>query len=135
MSTIDSYRQRLTDSDRLAEWRPRFRRWRRQRPFWGGLVLAIAGVEIGVIPAHLAVQFAFIPGSFAFVGLFFAVFILLSGVFALVRPDLSSFFGAAGILLSIASILGALGGFVVGTLLGIVGGSLCVSWQHDRTEQ
>lgn len=117
----------------VTERRKRFARWRRGRPFWGGSLLVLAGLIIGVIPADLAITFAMIPGTFAFVGLIFATFILLCGVFAVKLPQLSSFFGLAGILLSIVSILGALGGFLVGTLLGTLAGSLCVAWDPPQS--
>ena len=29
----------------------------------------------------------------------------------------------------ILSIMGAMGGFIIGTILGIIGGSLCISWK------
>ncbi len=116
----------------LNRKRGRFANWRRDRPFWGGFTLTLAGLVIGIIPLDLALKFALIPTSFAFVGLVFAVFVVLCGVFATVQPQFASFFGAAGILLSVASLFGALGGFGVGTILGITGGSLCVAWVHPE---
>mgnify|MGYP000197383729 CR=1 FL=1 len=62
--------------------------------------------------------------------LVFAVFVVLSGVFAILQPQFAAYFGAVGILVSVASLFGALGGFGIGTILGIVGGSLCVAWVH-----
>lgn len=132
MSTANSLTQVRQGA---TERRERFSDWRSERPFWGGLLLAIAGLVIGIIPADLAVTFAMVPGTFAVVGLIFAILIFLCGVFALAKPELASFFGLAGILLSVASILGALGGFIVGTLLGAFAGSLCVAWKHPKDRQ
>lgn len=114
----------------LTRRRERFAAWRRNRPFWGGVTLTSAGLVIGIIPLDLALTFALVPTSFAFVGLIFAVFVALCGVFSVLQPRFASFFGAAGILLSVASLFGALGGFGIGTILGITGGALCVSWVH-----
>ena len=127
MSAISSVKQSKPVRT-AAGYRARFQTWKRARPFWGGLLLTLSGLVIGIIPLDLAIAFALIPTEFAFVGLIFAIFVVLCGVFALVKPELADFFGAAGMLISIISIFGALGGFVVGTLLGILGGSLCIAW-------
>ncbi|MHB9288540.1 DUF6114 domain-containing protein [Halobacteriales archaeon Cl-PHB] len=119
----------------LTRTRSRFADWRQDRPFWGGVTLTLAGLVIGIIPLDLALKFALIPTTFAFVGLVFAVVVVLCGVFAVLQPQFSSFFGAAGMVVSVASMFGALGGFGIGTILGIVGGSLCVAWVHpDEVE-
>ena len=34
----------------IRRWRAEFREWRRTRPFWGGLLLAIAGIELLALP-------------------------------------------------------------------------------------
>ena len=117
-----------------AGYRSRFQAWKSARPFWGGVLLTLSGLVIGIIPMDLAMKFALIPTEFAFVGLIFAIFVVLCGLFALAKPQLAEFFGAAGMLISIISIFGALGGFVVGTLLGILGGSLCVAWVGPEAE-
>lgn len=118
----------------VSDYRSRFGSWKRQRPFWGGLLLVLSGLVIAIIPLDLALKFALVPTDFAFVGLIFAIFVVLSGVFALYQPQLAGFFGAAGILVAIVSIFGALGGFVIGTLVGILGGSLCVAWEPPAEE-
>lgn len=113
----------------VNDWRRTFARWRAGRPFWGGVVLAAAGLVIGYVPAHLVSLFAFIPGSIVWIGVALAGAICLCGIFAVVKPELASFFGALGMVLSILSIVGgSLGGFLVGTVLGIVGGALCMAW-------
>ncbi|MFD1515008.1 DUF6114 domain-containing protein [Halomarina rubra] len=119
---------------RAASYRSRWQSWKHDRPFWGGVLLTLSGLVIGIIPLDLAMKFALIPTEFAFVGLIFAVFVVLCGLFALAKPELAEFFGAAGMLISIISIFGALGGFVVGTLLGILGGALCIAWVHPSEE-
>ncbi|WP_254544570.1 DUF6114 domain-containing protein [Halomarina pelagica] len=110
-------------------YRRQFGSWKRDRPFWGGVLLIVSALIIGIIPLDLALKFALVPVEFAYIGLIFTVFVLLCGVFALAQPKLASFFGVAGMLIAIASIFGALGGFVVGTIVGIAGGALCVAWE------
>ncbi len=118
----------------ISNRRASFADWRSERPFWGGFLLALAGVAIAAIPTQIAVAFAMVPGTFAFVGIIEGVIVLLCGVFAVAKPELASFFGVAGILLAITSLLGALGGFGIGTLLGSIGGAMCVAW-IDPEEQ
>ena len=113
-----------------ASPRQRFAAWRRERPFWGGVLLLLAGLVIAYIPLNLALSIPLIPNHFAYIGLVFAAFVILCGIFTIVQPELANFFAAAGILLSIASIFGALGGFGIGTFLGILGGSLVIAWEH-----
>ncbi|WP_458209117.1 DUF6114 domain-containing protein [Haladaptatus sp. NG-SE-30] len=118
-----------TYGSQFGTYRSRFASWRHKRPFWGGLLVLLGGLVIGIIPAELAMKFALVPSTFMFAGLVFAVFVTLCGIFALLRPEFAEFFGAAGILLSIASIIGALGGFGIGMMLGVLGGAMCVAWE------
>lgn len=109
--------------------RKRFAAWRRERPFWGGAIMTLAGLLIGYIPFNLARSVGLVPSTFAYAGFIFSVFVILCGVFSIIQPDLRLFFGTAGIILAILSIFGALGGFGIGTLLGILGGSLIIAWE------
>lgn len=108
----------------------RFDDWRRERPFLGGLLLILSGLIIAYVPMQFATELLLVGGSFTFVGLLFAALVFLTGLFALMRPDLSRELGILGITMSILSIFGALGGLVVGMLVGIVGGNLCVAWRQ-----
>lgn len=120
------------DDGSAAGWgsyRARFDDWRRGRPFLGAVLLMLAGIVIAYVPLQFATELLLVGGAFTFVGLVFAVFVFLTGVLALVRPDLSTTIGVVGVAVSILSIFGALGGLVVGMAIGIVGGNLCVAWQ------
>jgi hypothetical protein len=121
-----------TYGSQFGTYRSRFASWRHDRPFWGGVLVLLGGLIIGIIPAELALTFALVPSMFMFAGLVFAIFVILCGVFALLRPDFAEFFGAAAILLSIASIVGALGGFGIGMMFGVLGGAMCVAWEDPR---
>ncbi|HEX6922608.1 MAG TPA: DUF6114 domain-containing protein [Bacillales bacterium] len=108
----------------------RFKQWRKRRPFWGASLTLLAGLLILWIPLNLY-MLAFAPGNFAIVGLLFGGLITLIGIMAYIYPQFSTVFGVMTIFLSVISIMGALGGFVVGTILGIVGGALCIAWQRE----
>ena len=107
----------------------RFARWRRRRPFAGGLLVALGGVElffsgqldIGRIHVQLGiegVQATIIP-----------VVIVLLGVLVMAMPVHRIFYGVIALALAVYSLVGVnLGGFFVGMLLGAVGGVLVVAW-------
>ncbi|HET7627016.1 MAG TPA: DUF6114 domain-containing protein [Bacillales bacterium] len=107
-----------------------FKRWRSERPFWGATLTLLSGIMILYIPVQLY-AIAFAPGSFAFVGLLFGGLIVIIGSMAYRYPPFSTVFGVVTIFLSVLSIMGALGGFVIGTIIGIIGGALCIAWQPE----
>lgn len=118
----------------VAERRQRFREWRHTRPFAGGSLLILASLVIAWVPAQFAFELLFIGGAYTVIGLVFALLVFLSGAFALARPELSKTFGIAGVAFSILSLVGALGGLLIGMILGIVGGNLCIAWQSDEDD-
>ena len=116
----------------LAAARSWFRAFRRTRPFWGGLWLGLGGAVV--------VHFARSPLAFAIGGGWnsTAGYILGGGMvmFALVAwfaPHYSGLVGVVVVLLALAAFIGAnLGGFMIGTVLGIVGGSMVWGWGEKR---
>lgn len=114
----------LADSGR---WQ-RFRAWRRTRPFWGGTFLLVAGVLTGYLPSAYGSFVAIATGSFTGPAVLFGVAFVVCGVVALGAPSLSQLFGLLGMFLSALAVLGALGGFLVGSLLGGFGGLLTFAW-------
>ena len=124
---------------RFDRRRTNFKRWAEKRPFWGALLLIVAGVLMAISPAQTLSMFLFGSSSakiLGIVGLFFALFVFLSGVTAMTQPQLSTLAGLVGIVLTVLSIVGgtewaALG---LGALTGILGGSLCVSWIEVEEE-
>ncbi|MFD2348275.1 DUF6114 domain-containing protein [Nonomuraea ferruginea] len=110
----------------------RFRRWRRTRPFWGGLWVAAGGAVIllaPLAPLPLLVRQGGSPGSPA----------IWRGCFSS-RPSLLSwwqhgqrvFLGVAAIALSLGSFVTSnLGGLGLGMLAGLTGGALLCAWSPD----
>jgi len=110
-----------------------FRVWRRQRPFVGGLLVAIGGVEMffsGQLDiGHLHVQMG-IEGMQATI---IPVVLLLLGVLAIAMPAHHVFYGVIALAVSIYSLIGVnLGGFLIGMLLSTVGGILVVAWMGPK---
>ncbi len=110
-----------------------FKKWRNKRPFWGAALTVLAGLLILYIPIHLF-AIAFIPGSLVFLGFLFGGLTLIIGILAFIFPQFSTVFGIITVFLSVLSIMGALGGFLIGTILGIIAGSLCIAWTEEEVE-
>ncbi|WP_246986500.1 DUF6114 domain-containing protein [Halorientalis marina] len=115
--------------ERLRKAWAYFGLWREFRPFWGGTLLLLAGLAMGFIPVVAAGILPFAVGSFTGSALLFAVLLMLCGLSALTFPRVSSVVGLAGMLVSVLSVFGALGGYLVGSFLGGVGGLLAFAWR------
>lgn len=126
----------VTDDGRIAadEQRPEraesaFRTWRRSRPFIGGVLLVISGIEMffsgqldfGELHIQLGIeglQATIIP-----------ILLVLLGILAVTMPAHHIFYGVIALAVALYSLVGVnLGGFIVGMLLGCVGGILVVAW-------
>ncbi|WP_258921109.1 DUF6114 domain-containing protein [Heyndrickxia coagulans] len=115
-------------------FRMNFRNWRRSRPFWGATFTLLSGMIILYVPVQL-LEIASAPGSMVSIGLIFGGLIFLIDGMGYFFPKFNMVFGILAIFLSVLSIMGAMGGFFIGTLLGIIGGSLSVSWRVIRQEE
>lgn len=110
-----------------------WRRWRRTRPFWGGLFIVLGAVEI--LLAELAPLSAIVQlGADGLAGYFVPVVMLLCGVLLWFSPQQRTFYAILALVMSLASWITAnLGGFFVGMILGLVGGSLALAWAPRPT--
>lgn len=121
----------------LRGGRERFRVWRRTRPFWGGLLLAVAGIEILVAPAAqsliLPIDLIIHAGIAGVSGTLIGLLLIGIGVLSWLQPAQNAFFGIVGLLLALVTFVTSnFGGFVIGMLIGIVGGALVFAWGPDR---
>ncbi|MCZ0754568.1 DUF6114 domain-containing protein [Anoxybacillus sp. J5B_2022] len=110
--------------------REAFKEWKARRPFWGATLTILSGLVILWIPIQLY-EVAIVPGSILFSGFFLGGLVFLLGVMSYAMPKLSTVFGIITIFAAVLSIMGALGGFLVGTILGIIGGALCIAWKPE----
>ena len=111
----------------------RFRAWRRRRPFVGGLLIALGGIElffsgqldIGKIHVQLGIeglQATIIP-----------ILLVLLGVLVITMPAHRIFYGVIALAVAVYSLVGVnLGGFFIGMLLATVGGILTVAWMPKK---
>ncbi|MFD0265370.1 DUF6114 domain-containing protein [Streptomyces sp. NPDC127106] len=107
----------------------RWRRWRRTRPFWGGLFAVLAGAEICVLPlAPLKVMLQ--QGVAGIPSVLMGIVMIVLGLTAWFAPAQRGLAGVLTTLIATAAlVLSNLGGFLIGTLLGILGGGLMFAWQ------
>lgn len=114
--------------------RAAFRGWRRSRPFWGGLLLLIAGLELLAIPLSGVlikgqVKLVIYIGIGGVFGVLIGALLIVAGIVLWVNPAHRVFYGIAGIVLGILSFPASnLGGFFLGMLLAIIGGALAFAW-------
>ncbi|MEU3844949.1 DUF6114 domain-containing protein [Streptomyces sp. NPDC028635] len=106
-----------------------WRTWRRSRPFWGGLATVVAGSEICVLPlAPLKVMLE--QGVAGLPSVLLGLVMVVLGLSAWIAPHHRGLAGVLTVLLAVAAlVMSNLGGFLFGTVLGIVGGSMIFAWQ------
>lgn len=111
-------------ADPVRAWR----HWRRSRPFWAGLLTVAAGVLILVVPGGRLGVFL-LPGVAGISGFLFGAAQCVLGLFFWFQPRSRAFVGIAVVIVSIGALVATnLGGFLAGTVLGIVGGALGFGW-------
>ncbi|MEU7927440.1 DUF6114 domain-containing protein [Micromonospora sp. NPDC049107] len=109
-------------------WRG-FRRWRRSRPFWGGLFTILAGVEIlGTTKVSLA-GLTLQMGPTGFLSWLIPTILVTCGLLMWLSPAQRIFYAIVGAVTAVYSLIGVnLGGFFIGMLLGMVGSALGFAW-------
>ncbi|MCE5291459.1 MAG: DUF6114 domain-containing protein [Nocardiaceae bacterium] len=129
----------LLDNAKAQEARAWFRDFRRTRPFWGGFWMLLGGVmilRVGAVSLDAAVS----GGITSFGGWLTGGGLIVCGLLVWADENHKAVAGIIGLLLAIASlVVSNLGGFFIGMLLGIIGGSMSVAWGPknvaDSTEE
>jgi hypothetical protein len=112
------------DQDAFGAWY----KWRRNRPFWGGLLVLLGGGEI-LLSERAPIPVVIHVGMQGLAGYLIPVVLLLCGLLLWFTPEQRTFYSIIAVLLSLVSwITSNLGGFFVGMALGLVGGSLGFAW-------
>jgi Family of unknown function (DUF6114) len=116
-----------------ARWQ-RFQAWRRSRPFWGGLLLILSGLELFAIPlsgvlVRGAIKLVIYIGIGGVFGVLIGALLVAAGLVIWLNPTHKTFYGIAGIVLGIVSFPASnLGGLFLGMLLAIIGGATAFAW-------
>lgn len=102
--------------------------WSGQRPWLGGLITTLGGLAIAVLP-NKGFTVIVLPGVAGLSGFLLGGLIIACGMFMLFSPHLHGILGIATVLLSLVSFVTTnIGGYVIGLLLGIAGGSVGFAW-------
>jgi Family of unknown function (DUF6114) len=108
-------------------WRA-WRHWRRTRPFWGGLLILLGGAEI-LATERIPLRVILHIGVEGIAGYLLPIVLILCGLLLWFNPQQRVFYSILAVLLSLGTwITSNLGGFVIGMLLGMIGGSLAFGW-------
>jgi hypothetical protein len=112
-----------------AGWRA-YRSWRRSRPFWAGILLIIAGAELLLIPLPMhSMGLILHIGVGGVSGILIGAVLIVAGLLLWFSPAQRMFYSIVAVLLAIAALVASnLGGFLIGTALGVIGGSLGFAW-------
>ncbi|MES9538875.1 DUF6114 domain-containing protein [Actinomadura sp. NPDC000600] len=112
----------------LRVHRRRWRDWRRERPFWGGLLATAGGAAILLLPADLYTVLS-LPGTAGLAGFLLGGIITAAGLLLWCRPRHHVLLAVVITLAALASFLYTnFGGFLIGMLLALTGGSLAFAW-------
>jgi hypothetical protein len=115
------------------EQKVRFHAWTGGRPFVGGVLTMLAGVEMffsGQLDVgHIHVQ----VGIEGFQATIIPIALVLLGLLAMLMPEHRVFYGVISLVVAVYSLIGVnLGGFILGMILASVGGILIVSWMPKK---
>jgi Family of unknown function (DUF6114) len=104
------------------------------RPVGAGVLTILGGFFIllgGLLVSFLGVVFALVGvfSSLFFVGLALGLLTMLVGVLMMVLPRAHLAWGILAVLFAVASLPFALGGFLLGFLLALIGGLLAIRWK------
>ncbi|WP_112262048.1 DUF6114 domain-containing protein [Lentzea terrae] len=118
----------------LRFWRG-FTAWRRGRPFWAGLFVAI-GALIILIPPYANLKLGDMVISIQTLGgvsaLLIGSLLAVCAVSLWVAPKFRLAAGFVTVLLSlVALVVTNLGGFLFGTIFSLLGGALAVAWTNE----
>jgi hypothetical protein len=109
-----------------------WREWRYTRPFWGALFVIAGGIEI-LLTEALAVPIVVHIGLQGVAGYLIPIVLLITGLLLLFHPVQRTFYSVVAIILALGCwITSNLGGFLIGMLAGVIGGSLAFAWRPPR---
>jgi Family of unknown function (DUF6114) len=114
-----------------ADWKAAsaWRGWRHSRPFWGGLFV-IAGGTVTILTERAPLPLVVHIGIQGAAGYLLPIVLVLCGLLLWFNPAQRTFYGILSVLLALGTwITSNLGGFFIGMVLGLVGGSLAFAWE------
>jgi hypothetical protein len=112
-------------------WRA-FTAFRSSRPFWGALCLLVSAAAFAIPSVSATIEgitLTLSSGSGLWAGMF-VTYMLATALVALLNWSLRVPLGMLAIVVGVVSIAAVnLGGFVIGAVFGVLGGSLVAAWR------
>ncbi|MFE2636551.1 DUF6114 domain-containing protein [Streptomyces scopuliridis] len=109
-----------------------FTAWRRRRPFWGGALLLLGGVEI-LLTEQASISVVLQAGAGGIAAYLLPLVMAVCGLLVLFNPGQRLFYSVIGVLVTLGTwVTSNLGGFFAGMLLGVIGSSLAFGWLPDQ---
>jgi hypothetical protein len=119
-------------TESTERWQDRFRAWRGQRPFLGGVLLTLGGAEV-LLTMKAPLPVILHVGMQGLAGYLVPSLMLVCGLLIIFNPGQRLFYSIVSIMLSLATWLTSnLGGFFIGLALGAVGSCLTYGWLPDQ---
>jgi len=101
----------------------------------GGLFVLLGGIATTVIGATFTLFVGGIGGVLGILGIVWGILILVFASRLNSDPGSHSTSGALIVVFSVLSWVGAIGGFFIGFLLGLIGGILAITWNPPAQQQ
>ena len=112
-----------------------FTAWRRRRPLVGGILLVLSGIEMFFSGQLDLGNIKISMGFEGFQATVIPALMALLGILIIVTPAQRMFFGIFALILAVYSLVGVnVGGFLLGMLLGAVGGVIVVAWRPKAAD-
>jgi hypothetical protein len=112
----------------LNQARFAFRHWRKGRPFNAGFWIIFAGAELWVAP-YSSIGIILHEGIAGISAFFIGSLMVMFGLSIWFAPTYRMFAGIASIMLALIALPATnFGGFLIGTLCGVIGGALATAW-------
>jgi hypothetical protein len=113
-----------------------FRRYRRTRPFWGAIILALGGYFVLKPVMGTNLQLLVHLGTGGAQVYVLGIGMVTCAAVCFFTPRQRYFPAIMGTVFSVASLpLANLGGWIIGMVLGIVGSGLCFAWTPYSQKQ
>lgn len=116
--------------------RQRIRAWRQARPFWAGLFTLAGSAPILYFPyatvelGNVSIAMSTMAGASSVI---IGCLLILLAMVMWFQPQLRVFAGVAALVCGFVSFVTSnLGGFIIGLLCVVVGGTLAIAWQYDE---
>lgn len=96
----------------------------------GGIFILIGGIFMAAVGTFIAIFFPELGATLAGLGLIIGIVVLIGAIMLYANPENKVAWGVIIIIFSIISFFFNLGGgFIIGMILGIIGGALGITWK------